>query len=659
MLLKSIKFKDFRCFKGEHYIDLSTDGDKNVVVILGNNTFGKSTIVLSFIWCFYGISNFSPNEHEIYNRDIANEMHPQAETIPEVEVVFEHENRTYTIRRSQKFFKNIYGRMVPTEANLEMTFVDCETGETKPCGLSNSELNNAMNAILPRDLASYFFFEGEKNNELNTKSLGSAVKNLLGLEDIIKMREHIYGAGSNVSANSVIGQYEKQLNDSADVQAGQEWKNRCDAATKIEKIDKRIKEIDSEINTYEKKINDIQQILRRAEPTKQLQKDRDENKESKRMEELQLEAAYKRYIDDFNDKAVDFFSYALLKRAKNVLDRMELSDKGIKGIDGAAISELLKRGVCLCGTQLNEGSVAYKNVEKYLDILPPKHIGILVSEMIDSISKSDDNAKKYVQTVKENYQSVQYSITVLDRLERKALDIHNKLIELGDINVAQYEIDLQQYQKRRKNYEAELAQKHTERGCEKTKYESADNRYNELIQKSTRNRKIELYLEYAKKIYGWLAETYDKKEEDIRKQLEQEVAQLFNNIYTGNRSVKIDEKYNIVVTPPADTGSLKVIQYFAYVGGLVKVAKNVIVNSGENTQQYGEQFPLVLDAAFSHADENHIKNIGTELSKVTDQLIFAVMGKDWKWIKDSIDKRIAKTYQLRKISENEIAIEEE
>ena len=61
MLLKKIRYNNFRPFIGQQEIDFKADADKdnaNVTVILGENTFGKSTFVLSFIWCLYGESRF-------------------------------------------------------------------------------------------------------------------------------------------------------------------------------------------------------------------------------------------------------------------------------------------------------------------------------------------------------------------------------------------------------------------------------------------------------------------------------------------------------------------------------------------------------------------------------------------------------------------------
>ena len=46
MLIKSLRYKNFRQFKGENQIAFSCDPQKNVTIILGDNTFGKTTLLL-------------------------------------------------------------------------------------------------------------------------------------------------------------------------------------------------------------------------------------------------------------------------------------------------------------------------------------------------------------------------------------------------------------------------------------------------------------------------------------------------------------------------------------------------------------------------------------------------------------------------------------
>lgn len=62
MLIESLKMVDFRQFKGEVTLNFSRDEKKNVTVILGDNTFGKTTLLQAFNWCFYDVINLPHNE---------------------------------------------------------------------------------------------------------------------------------------------------------------------------------------------------------------------------------------------------------------------------------------------------------------------------------------------------------------------------------------------------------------------------------------------------------------------------------------------------------------------------------------------------------------------------------------------------------------------
>src|SRR5690625_4448960 len=101
MLLEKLKLTNFRQFKHEETIEFSTDKDSNITLIIGNNTSGKSTILQSFLWCFYGLNNFGTHD-ELFNKDIALEMNENEEKDIVVELEMSHENKFYTITRMQK-----------------------------------------------------------------------------------------------------------------------------------------------------------------------------------------------------------------------------------------------------------------------------------------------------------------------------------------------------------------------------------------------------------------------------------------------------------------------------------------------------------------------------------------------------------------------------
>ena len=54
MYIKEIELNNFRIYKGVNKINLSTSKDKNIIVVSGKNGFGKTTFLMSLVWCLYG-----------------------------------------------------------------------------------------------------------------------------------------------------------------------------------------------------------------------------------------------------------------------------------------------------------------------------------------------------------------------------------------------------------------------------------------------------------------------------------------------------------------------------------------------------------------------------------------------------------------------------
>ena len=74
MLIKTLKMENFRQFRGKTKVDFSLDPEKNVTIILGDNTFGKTTLLQAFNWCFYGKVNFDQRPDFLLNYEVSEEM---------------------------------------------------------------------------------------------------------------------------------------------------------------------------------------------------------------------------------------------------------------------------------------------------------------------------------------------------------------------------------------------------------------------------------------------------------------------------------------------------------------------------------------------------------------------------------------------------------
>ena len=121
MLLKSLKLKDFRQFKGEQSVVFSTDPDKNVTIIMGENGSGKTTFAQAFTWCLYGATDF--DDKMLLCKSTRQKMMPGDEEKVRVEIELTHNGTDYTVIREQMYKVENSGTLSAKNAVFNFLFV--------------------------------------------------------------------------------------------------------------------------------------------------------------------------------------------------------------------------------------------------------------------------------------------------------------------------------------------------------------------------------------------------------------------------------------------------------------------------------------------------------------------------------------------------------
>ncbi len=169
------------------------------------------------------------------------------------------------------------------------------------------------------------------------------------------------------------------------------------------------------------------------------------------------------------------------------------------------------------------------------------------------------------------------------------------------------------------------------------------------------NMKYQELLKYTDAVYTWIEETYRKREASVKTQLEDRVNANFSRMYHGTRNVMIDDNYRVRyydVTTEESEG-LKAVKSFAFVCGLVELAKQVISSGNSDDEEATKEFkpmyfPLVMDAPFSNMDTSHIRNVSDILPQSANQVIIAVMKKDWEPAAEIMSQYIGMSYSIEK-----------
>jgi DNA sulfur modification protein DndD len=658
MLLKSLKLKNFRQYKGDQYIEFSCEKIQNVTVILGDNTSGKTTLVQAFNWGLYGVANFNTKDFML-NIDVSKEMKLNETAEVEVEIELLHDNVNYIITRTQLYTCKTKG-------------IDFEQSKSKLSYLQDDGqmetvravvVDSTINKILPKDLSSYFFFDGERIGNISNKNdVTESVKGLLGLSVLDNAMRHLNPG----IKNSVVGRFKNSMNIDGNHTASEALQKMNDAMERKVLINMQLANIKSEILHYDMRRQELEELLRENQPTAELQRKKEDLERNILTETKYYKDSSKRLISDFNNNAIGLFSQPLMQGALNLFKETNVSDKGIPNMNGSSIDFIVKRGRCICGAEIVEGNKEHKHIMNEKEYLPPQSIGTMIRTFTKEISAYKNSGSNYSDNLKNNYSDIYRYKNRIREWEEEALEI-SKLIQ-GEDDGAKYEEELNDVKIRQRSNNEKRDRLMKEEGSCDSDIERNKKVYESLATVSEKNKQIWEYIKYAENIFEWIRSNYETKEQDIKEKLEAKVNEIFGKMYHGKRKVIIDDKYRVTLLSSYrdehiktdESRGLETVKNFAFIAGLVDLAREKIISStSENDINLSsEPYPLVMDAPFSNADEKHVSNISKILPEIAEQIIMVVMSKDWTHAENVMGDKVGKRYTLRKQSETLTFVEE-
>lgn len=665
MLLKYMKLKNFRQYKGEQLIEFSSDKEKNITVILGDNTSGKTTFVQSFNWVLYGQTDFVTKK--LLNMDVAVEMPSNSKREVSAELVFEHEENEYRLVRTISYMKKPTGIVDSLGERKELMILD-KIGKAKVVDID--EIDNVINNILPKNLSGYFFFDGEKIEKISEKKdMKDAVKNLLGLQALESAAKHI-------NPNNILtvgGKFRGAIQDSADGEFTRAKKAFDENVRKKADLVKEKDDLDKELQKCRERIDEVRTELAQYKNMDGLKGREKRIKEQKERAEQRIKSDKDMFKSRVSSEAQSFFIRPLLEKSLKVLEREGNIHEGIPNLTSKSIEHILHRGYCLCGTKIEEGSEVYNHIKKEQSFVPPQSVGTAVRFF----------KKESEKTLKGNndfYQTVEKYITGINEAKKDILAWDKELAEIDEQLMAGEKADSikRDFERLRVNeatIEGRISAKDQAIGSCKQAIEVNNTIMEKNMSANKRNKEIKRYLDYAQALYAYLLKDYEIKETELRNALNTKVNDLFHAMYHGKRSVVINKDYTVELIVADETyisqemkldesRGLETVKNFAFISGILEIAKDKIIS--KNVDLFDDEpepqevlYPLVMDAPFSNADEKHVSKISSVLPSVADQVIMVVMEKDWKYAQETINNKVGKQYRIDKKSETESYIKGE
>ncbi|WP_455760612.1 AAA family ATPase [Eshraghiella crossota] len=667
MLIKCITLNNFRQFKGKQTLEFSTDAEKNVTVLLGENTFGKTTILQAFNWCLYNVADFpkDSNPDFLLNLEVANEqagVEQKCEVY--VELVLEHKNTEYVVLRKQAYVDRAYGNWNALNSHLTVSYK--ENGITKQ--VREGEERNIINGILPQSLSGYFFFDTERVSDISTrKDLSEAVKGLLGLAAVGNARKHL---GARTLKTTAIGQWNGALDSSGDERAREAEEIISRESDRIEALREEIVNANKELDSLNTKKEGIAEIIRDNQSTAELQRQQQNLEKKLEEEKYELADVNKQFLKLFSTNAVSYYELPLIVQAKDFLNNANADDKGIRDMTESSIRDIVKRGRCICGAEIikpengNIGNEAYYHIMDELKYVLPAHLGTAIMSFKELLVSNERNLVQFYPTFEQLYKTIQKHRDTIAKLEEDIERIEASIF--GKENMSSYESDMNHIKESIKRMSEKIERANRDIGACQSSIDQAQKVYDSLVSASDRNKRLIRYLAYAERICAWIDETYAEKEQEMRIKIQEKVNDIFSEMYHGERRVQIDNQYHVTLLAylngkeiiTGESEGLKRVKNFAFIAGLVNLAKEK-ASLGKNNEAItwdNEAYPLVMDAPFSNADETHIKNISSVLPEVANQVIMFVMEKDWQYAEPVMNVRVGKYCKLKKFSETHTEI---
>ncbi|MDX2303729.1 MAG: DNA sulfur modification protein DndD [Microscillaceae bacterium] len=232
MKISEINLNNFRIYKNINSVLIDITEDKNITIVSGKNGFGKTTFLMSLVWCLYGKNT---NEVDDFYKQEINEQGGYAKYIAN------SLNRLAKIEGNTKFFVSI------TFADVNISTIPCTTikiirsFDTNAVqsenidillyGDSEVEQYNQLvqeygfdlfirDYLIPLESAKFFFFDAEKivslaesNTIAQSRDLSKAYAEVLGIKKYEDLKENLEKVRHDYASQSAKPEQKRKFNE--------------------------------------------------------------------------------------------------------------------------------------------------------------------------------------------------------------------------------------------------------------------------------------------------------------------------------------------------------------------------------------------------------------------------------------------------------------
>lgn len=663
MQFESITIYNFMRYKGENRIDFSCEKDRNVTVVLGDNTVGKTTIAQAFRWCLYGAilaeRGKRQEDYQLLNTDTLMLMDANTRAKVWVELIAVDEEKRYIIRR-----ENIYTRAYPSMAAVEFqNKLTMQIGEVdSPRTLIEVEKNvdELINELFPKNLSHYFLFDGERWNDITVNGVKENIKEsvhiLTGLSAYQAAVWHLKEMGSY----SVISKLKKKITGSGNLYDNRESEyQKC--KRQIEACKKEIENIDINISNCMKKCNEIEEYLDMNKNTEVLQSKYRQLGIVRKTQREHYISEYKMLANQFSDKAYMIFAEPLIRASVEMVKSVAGERRDIPHMHQSTIDYIMKGGRCICGTVLVPKSKEWDCLLEQRNYLPPADIGSLLGEFERTALRWQNRVKNVPKEIKESARQVDDCIKNYEETCNEYVSLEQRLDE--HIDFAQKRRSLKSYQRNMQELSNQKGQIQGKIQSLKKQKDCLEEEMKGLEAKNAENCRWRERVELAEALYQKLKHDFSAEEKKVFLELNTQIQNNFARMFNAkDKKIELSEQYDIQMFLKTDAGyreeknlseGEKIARNFAFIVTIMDYSRRRKAEKSTERLQGSDTLPIVLDGPFSKLGDENIRLIAKVLPEVSEQVIIFMLKKDWKYT--GLDKFVGSAYFIEKDAEKTYA----
>ncbi|MBT8508697.1 hypothetical protein AZH53_09800 [Methanomicrobiaceae archaeon CYW5] len=606
--IQSIELNNYRQYYGTQKIDFTYQQDKNVCLVHGRNGAGKSNFLNAITWCLYGIEahkqndKATPDSMPLINTRALEELRPGQTVAAEVTILLSADGRPWSITRSREIGKSALGFMEKSYTDKIRVIYE-ENGQNKVIDTPDAQV--LINNILPEALRSFFFIDGEQLREFFKVS---SPRKIAAAIDQVSQLDILYRVAASLDLS------EKKLRKSA-----------RSNNPKVQELEKRLELIENNITKSQTGIIDFEQKKDDLEGEKILVDDYLQNYSHKNISRLAQERdLVKKDISALdNDIAVDVAdrNAFLVDKAPFIYlkDTIEASydiiqskvERGVlpPPIRENLIGELLEKGECICGTQLNEET--RQNLTEYAKSLQYSEYAEKGVEGKYALTTILNDIKKFPEMIDEKNAKIDKLMERREEKIRREIQIGEEIegynideIKLKEQRLKELNSSISHYGLKVLGLQEELKRLFEMKEKLKEEWESETRKEKEF-------EKIKIKLKFVQDAKKILSNTESIIKGKIRTQVETNTKKNFMTLIRKKNAfsdIDIDDSYQVRISHVNGYNAINDLSAGEYmILGLSFMSSLMTIS--------GFQAPVIIDTPLGKIDDEHRDYITNELPK--------------------------------------------